>query len=145
MFTAHHPARLQDGDERARDVRSRTTPFYSVTRDKESAYTFPEVAEHSINGLKDFDASPNVFVCLAHDGALFDVLPLFNDDSEATICDWSDKGYKDRLRWGFLNELPKGSKPGRDQQVVGLHRNGRKIALGPDLVFKDVQGVSETE
>lgn len=119
VFTQHHP--------KAKGEEARTTPFYDVSCAPGSAYTFPELAQKSIYKLQDLDAQPNIFICLAHDEVLFQVLPLFNDDTSKDINDWQARGLKDYCQWGFLNDLPKGGKPGREPFVVGQWRNGRQI------------------
>jgi hypothetical protein len=110
-------------------------PFYEISRQVGSAYTFPDAAQLSIEGLQLLDASPDVFICLAHDGVLFDVLPLFNHDPSRDINDWQAQKYKERSLWGFLNEFPKGTQPGRPELVVGIRRNGKNVVLGEDLNF----------
>jgi hypothetical protein len=67
-------------------------------------------------------ASPDIFICLAYDGVLLDILPLFNADLAADVNDWRARGYKERARWGFLNELPKGGGPGRGPLLVSKPR-----------------------
>lgn len=119
LFTDCHPA--SDADEK------RTTPYYTASKAPGSAYIDPAVANQSIDGLKEFDANPDVFVCLAHDPTLFDVLPLLNISSENDINDWKEKGYKDQTRWRFLNELPRDGKPGRKPIVEGLWRDGKQV------------------
>ncbi|KAF5617821.1 metallo-beta-lactamase superfamily [Fusarium sp. NRRL 25303] len=131
VFTQHHP--------KAKGEEARTTPFYDVSRAPGSAYTFPELAQKSIYKLQDLDAQPYVFICLAHDEVLFRVLPLFNDDTSKDINDWQARGLKDYCQWGFLNDLPKGGKPGREPFVVGQWRNGRQITWkGRENGFVDI-------
>ncbi|KAH7150757.1 beta-lactamase-like protein [Fusarium sp. MPI-SDFR-AT-0072] len=120
VFTQHHP--------KATGMDARIEPFYDVSRAPGSAYSFPDLAQKSINSLQDLDAQPNIFICLAHDEVLFQVLPLFNDDKMEDINDWQKRGFKEYCRWGFLNDLPKGGKPGRKPLVVGQWRDGRQIA-----------------
>lgn len=106
---------------------ARIEPFYDVSRAPGSAYSFPDLAQRSINSLQDLDAQPNIFICLAHDEVLFQVLPLFNDDKMEDINDWQKRGLKEYCRWGFLNDLPRGGEPGRKPLVVGQWRDGRQI------------------
>lgn len=105
---------------------ARIEPFYDVSRAPGSAYGFPDLAQKSINSLQDLDAQPNIFICLAHDEVLFQVLPLFNDDKMEDINDWQKRGLKEYCRWGFLNDLPRGGEPGR-KPLVGQWRDGRQI------------------
>jgi hypothetical protein len=119
IFTPHHPA-SQEGSLDSSVVR--TQPFYRVSQVPESAYVDGHLAQQSVDLLRPIDASPHVFICLAHDGVLLDLLPLFNQDPTKDINDWQDQGYKDRSHWGFLNELPKGNKPGRNLLVTESSR-----------------------
>jgi hypothetical protein len=105
----------------------RTKAYYKASRAPGSAYLNPNLADESISSMKEFDASPNVFVCLAHDPGLFDVLPLFNQNSGYIINDWREKGYKEATRWRFLNELPRQGKPGREPIVYGYWRDGKQV------------------
>ncbi len=121
VFTQHHP--LSSGSEQE----ARCRPFYQVSRSTGSAYSFADAAQSSIDKLQLFDADENIFVCLAHDEALFKLFPLYNDDPQECINDWKVKNCKERSRWHFLNELPKGALPGREPLVDGLKRNGKTV------------------
>jgi hypothetical protein len=68
----------------------------------------------------EFDADPNIFVMIAHDGALLDVLPLFNDQPEKDLGNWAMMGWKEAVKWAFLAELPLDRKPARPPLVEGL-------------------------
>ncbi|KAH6661890.1 beta-lactamase-like protein [Halenospora varia] len=115
----------------------RTSSYYTASTAPGSAYIDPAVANQSISSMKEFDASPDVLVCLAHDPALFDVLPLLNQDKENTVNDWKEKGYKEMVRWRFLNELPRGGKPGREPIVFGFWRDGKQVNV-EEALRKDV-------
>ncbi|KAE9368315.1 Metallo-hydrolase/oxidoreductase [Stipitochalara longipes BDJ] len=119
-----HPGK---GDEK------RISPYYTASKAAGSAYVDPEMANKSIQGLKEFDASDEVLVCLAHDPGLFEVLPLLNDGPKNEINRWKEKGYKEMLRWRFLNELPREGKPGREPIVLGFWRNGKKLSAAEAL------------
>lgn len=101
-------------------VTARTTPFYQVSADPDSCDD-REKAQHSIDGLKEFDADENVFVAIAHDPALREV----GNFPEATLNDWKAQGWGKKLHWNFLNELPLDGKPGRPKLVSGLIRDGK--------------------
>lgn len=88
----------------------------------------------SIDGLKEFDASPDVFVCLAHDPSLFEVLPLLNASPKNKINDWKAKGYKEQTRWRFLNELPRNGKQGRKPIIYGLWRGGKEVDVSEAMM-----------
>ena len=106
----------------------RTSPYYTASKAAGSAYVDPEVANESIQALKAFDASDDVLICLAHDPGLFEVLPLLNDGPRNEINGWKEKGYKEMLRWRFLNELPRDGKPGRKPIVLGFWRDGKEVS-----------------
>lgn len=78
----------------------------------------------SIRALFEYDADPNVMVLIAHDTAPLDVLPFFPN---GTINDWKQKGYKGRMHWGFVNELPVDGKQHRETITDGLYKDGRKV------------------
>ncbi|KAL9007756.1 MAG: hypothetical protein Q9173_007043 [Seirophora scorigena] len=103
---------------------ARTSPFYKVTQEPKGWYMDPVVAQQSVDRLEEFDADENVFVCLAHDGGLIPVCDWFPD---GTLNDWKAKGWKEKSKWGFLNELPLDGKPGRPLLVPGLVRDGKII------------------
>ena len=87
----------------------------------------PDTADKSIDSMKEFDACPDIFVCLAHDPGLFEVLQLFNQNRDSDINDWKEKGYKEFTRWRFLNELPRNGKRGREPIVFGFWRDGARV------------------
>lgn len=120
MFTSIHPSNHED--------EKRTKPYYKASKAPGSAYSFPEIANQSIEGLQEFDACEDVFVCLAHDPALFEVLPLINDGGKS-INSWKEKGWKEKTRWMFLNEMPREGRPGRDPLVFGFWRDGKCVGV----------------
>ncbi|KAG8625554.1 hypothetical protein KVT40_005955 [Elsinoe batatas] len=93
IFTACHP----DPDE------ARKKPYFEVSRDNASWYEDPEVAHDSVTKLQAFDADENVLVAIAHDEGIGRVCDMF---PKGTVNDWQSKGWKQRIRWGFLNALP---------------------------------------
>ncbi|KAI8673119.1 Lactamase-B domain-containing protein [Fusarium sp. Ph1] len=137
VFTAHHPAArtcsVEDSDA------SRTNPFYKVSRVPGTVYIHGDAAQASIDKLRILDAYPGVFICLAHDAALFETLPIYNIDPDQDINDWKTAGYKENTRWAFLNELPKGDSPGRKALVQGLRREDKVIVWDEGKGFIDVQ------
>lgn len=122
IFTACH----RDPDN------ARTSPFYQVTQNPKGWYIDPVVAQQSVFRLEEFDADDDVFVCVAHDGGLIPVVEWFPD---GTLNDWKAKGWKEKSKWGFLNELPIDGKPGRPLLAPGLVRDGHVVEkvdrLGP--------------
>jgi hypothetical protein len=123
LFTASHPEQEY----------ARTKPFYSIATGKggqPSFYSDPIKAQRSVNKLTEYDAHPDIFVCVAHDRALVEVLPLFNNNPQADINDWQAQGYKNKTVWGFLNELPRQGRqgrPGRPPLILGFWREGELI------------------
>ncbi|OQU99725.1 hypothetical protein CLAIMM_05317 [Cladophialophora immunda] len=121
LFTDHHPAvspGLPAGDPE-------TTPFYKVSTLGNSAYVDPPTAQASVDKLIHFEQCPSVMVCLAHDGALLKYLPTFNEDPGSDLNSWKSKGWKEKCRWDWLNELPRNGKPGRAPIVEGFWRDGK--------------------
>ena len=103
----------------------RTTSFYKVTQEEGAWYVDPPTAQESVDKLEEFDAHPDVFVCVAHDGGL---LPIVDWFPSASINEWKAKGWKERSRWGFLNELPIDGQPGRPRLVPGVVKEGRVVS-----------------
>jgi hypothetical protein len=117
-FTSMHPCGHAAGN---------TTPFYQASTYPESIYQDAHVANQSTRELRNFDASPNVFVCIAHDPALLRVLPTINEDSKSEVGDWKAQGYKEACHWGWLNELPRSGTPGRPKMVTGYASGGVSV------------------
>lgn len=132
LFTQHHPATSKFGNDEARK-----SPFYQVSRDPGSAYSYGDVAQESIKKLEALDAHPDILIALAHDDVLFNIFPLFNQNPCHTINDWKAKGYKETCRWSFLNELPRDGKPGRSPLVAGLKGAGRQVTWHEKTGFVD--------
>jgi hypothetical protein len=88
------------------------------------------VADVSTAKMRVFDACEDVFVLLAHDPRLFEVLPLFNKAGlEGAIGGWKKEGWKERTRWKFLGQLPRDGKMGKEKIVEGFWRGGRKVSV----------------
>ena len=81
----------------------------------------------SIRAMQDFDASPDVLVCIAHDPTLINILPYLNCQPNEDLNDWKARGYKERLLWGWLNELPREGKPGRPMLIDGAWKDGKLV------------------
>jgi glyoxylase-like metal-dependent hydrolase (beta-lactamase superfamily II) len=114
LFTAYHP----------NPSAARTTPFYHVSQHPDSWYGDALLAQKSVDGLAEFDASENVFVATAHDPALREICEQF---PHATMNEWKAKGWTRQAHWHFLNELPVDGKPGRPKIVEGLLKDGKPI------------------
>lgn len=72
-------------------------------------------------------------VCIAHDVGLLPVLDFF---PKGTINAWKERGWKEAAKWGFVNELPVGGRPGRGMLVDAQYREGRKVGGGPEMLEK---------
>lgn len=88
------------------------------------AFPEPELCAQSLVGLTEFDADNSVLVIIAHDTAPTDVLPLFPNGS---ITDWKQRGYKEKMHFHFVNELPVDGKVSRQPLVDGVYRDGVKL------------------
>ncbi|KAJ0423030.1 beta-lactamase-like protein [Aspergillus carlsbadensis] len=75
-----------------------TTPLFSMpatnTVDAAEAHT-------SISKMQVFDAAENVWVVIAHDQALLDIVDFY----PARVNDWQRRGYAQKTRWRFWNTL----------------------------------------
>ncbi|KAJ4376042.1 hypothetical protein N0V83_001323 [Neocucurbitaria cava] len=119
VFTAVHPAGPSSSSNSPR-----TEPFFEVTSSAQSAYLDREEAARSIRELQRFDGHPDVLVCIAHDPTLIRVLPFLNERPERDLNAWKEEGLKEKARWGWLNELPRDGRPGREMYVEGVWKEG---------------------
>ena len=78
----------------------------------------------SLRALAEFDADESVLVVIAHDTAPLDVMPFFPN---GTINDWKRRGYKEKMHFHFVNELPIDGIVGREPLVDGVYRDGARI------------------
>lgn len=122
LFTDHHP-RTQHKD--AAEEKKRRTPFYEVTDHPKSAYIDPPVAAESVRKMQEFDDSPDVLVCIAHDPVLLEILPTLYKNPEKDLKEWKKEVWKEKCHWGWLNELPRNGEPGRKPLIEGLERKSR--------------------
>lgn len=79
--------------------KSRSEPFYARLSAAEGR-DVPE-AEATISKMIDFDENENVFVVLAHDTSLLDVIDFFPKRAN----EWKEKGWKQTSRWRFLADF----------------------------------------
>lgn len=119
IFTDMHPRQPSNCDD------PRKSPYYRLSTDPTSAYVNPEVASRSVQSLVAFDTCPRVLICLAHDETVLKTLPTLNNNPEDDLNEWEQRGYKAKVRWGWLNDLPRNGSPGREPAVVGFWRENR--------------------
>ncbi|RFU25954.1 hypothetical protein B7463_g10384, partial [Scytalidium lignicola] len=122
IFTDHHP---QAATTQNSSFDSRTTPFHKISTKSSSAYTHPQIAQQSVDRLVQFDASPSVLVCFAHDPSLARYLPTMNSNPDLDLNAWKSSGWKERCHWDWLNLLPRGDLPGRKPVLDGYWRDGK--------------------
>ncbi len=93
LFEAIH--RHQSGSE----------PFFEVAvlGDGKGVAHDAEEATRTIRKLEAFDACPDVFVVIAHDDAILDVVDVFPRDANG----WKVKGWAEKVRWAFLRDFKK--------------------------------------
>jgi hypothetical protein len=127
LFTDVHPAG-------ASSPSSLTTPFFEVTSFAQSAYLDRDQAAQSIKELQRFDEHPDVLVCIAHDPTLIKVLPFLNNAPHRDLNSWKEEGLKEKAMWGWLNELPREGKPGREIYVEGVWKEGERVSDFTELV-----------
>lgn len=77
--------------------KSATTPFYQLT---ETFAHDTKVAEWTISGLQEFDASDEVFIVLAHDESLVNFIEFY----PKCINDWRKEDYANKARWRFVGD-----------------------------------------
>lgn len=135
FFSDHNP-QLHIKEEPISLADSRMTPFYQLSTAHHSTYKDPTTAVITAKRMQTyFDSDPNVLVCLAHDAALLDHLPLFNTHPDRDLNQWKELGLKQKSHWGWLGELPRYNKNGevigpgnREKPIVeGLWRDGVQV------------------
>jgi hypothetical protein len=65
-------------------------------------------AEAAVTKTQIMDGLSNVFVIIAHDTSLLDILPFF----PLSLSDWSSAGYKRVGTWRFLRDFRNALKSG---------------------------------
>lgn len=66
-------------------------------------------------------------MCIAHDTTLVKVLPFLNDEPERDLNRWKEEELKEKAHWGWLNELPREGRKGRETLVQGVWRGGERV------------------
>ncbi|KEF56962.1 uncharacterized protein A1O9_07152 [Exophiala aquamarina CBS 119918] len=61
----------------------------------------PEKAMHSLSAMQEFDASPDVLVCIAHDGGLLGNVDFYPE----RLNGWRKKGVKNKVHWNFCGDF----------------------------------------
>jgi hypothetical protein len=79
----------------------RTTPFYELSP---MMNDFLPDAQATVSKMQLFDASPDVFVVIAHDASLLDILPFY---PKGELTGWEKTGDKIVGRWRFLKDFCK--------------------------------------
>jgi glyoxylase-like metal-dependent hydrolase (beta-lactamase superfamily II) len=92
IFVAIHPNK------------SRTEPFFDPTPALGAWHHCPHEAKRSIDKMTEFDAYEHIFPVIAHDNSLYGVVDVYPKQAN----DWLAKGWKDKTRWGWLNEFDPG-------------------------------------
>lgn len=118
LFTACHP---NHNKEDINDHAARTRPFYQPNEES-SWYHSTSMALRTVESLQEFDADENVFVAIAHDNVLKDVVDIF---PKRKMNDWKANKWGEKSHWHFVNELPVHGKPGRGVLVDGLMKEGK--------------------
>jgi len=55
----------------------------------------------TIGHMQEFDVNDSIFVIIAHDRDVRDLVPHF----PAQLNDWKEQGYAKKLKWAFLRDL----------------------------------------
>lgn len=142
LFTDHHPALSSGCDKDRIRLDPKRTPFYAISNDPTSAYTDPIIAQQSASKLIRLDASPNVLVCLAHDETMLHSLPTLNNNPADDLNNWKERGYKEKIHWGWLNDLARDGKPARQAAVEGFWRDGQLWVEGKATLLKNGEAAS---
>lgn len=84
--------------------KSSTEPFVVPTT--QGVHADGAEATRSIEKLYEFDANESVFVNIAHDMSIYDIVDYF----PKTANGWSQKGWKQEGRWRFLKDFEEAAK-----------------------------------
>jgi hypothetical protein len=115
LTTAHNTSCLGEMFLSLHPTHSKTEPFYNLKLDEKGAnLIFLDAAEakQTIEKTMEVDPSENVFVVLAHDASLKDVLSYW----PKTANEWQKEGWKSNGRWRFLADFVK-EKGGDDSHL----------------------------
>lgn len=114
---------------------SRVKPFYSLATASGSFYVDTAEARKTIANIATLDSMENVLVTIAHDPTLGEVLPTVLDypGSDSSINRWKEMGWKDKLLWGWLKELPRNGEKGMPHLVDGVWKGGSKVRGLPSV------------
>lgn len=104
---------------------ARTSPYYSACSRPDSWYADPPTANESIRRLQILDADERILVLIAHDSSVVNLLPFY--PKGGVLNNWHANGWKAKLRWGFLAELPVDGRPQKEYLVDGLWKNGKLV------------------
>jgi len=81
--------------------KSATKPFYHAA---DGFNENGEVADWTLDGVTEFDANERVFVVIAHDSSLLDVLDFYPKGAN----EWKSKNWRSQGRWRFLAHFSAG-------------------------------------
>ena len=95
LFEAIHPNK------------SSTEPFYTPTT--KGVHKDAQQAKESIDSLGEFDGHDNIFVNVAHDTSIYDVVEFFPKVANG----WSQKRWREEGLWRFLRDFDTGSEEHR--------------------------------
>lgn len=78
-----------------------TKPFHHLTTEG-GVHADTPAAQDSLDKMQEFDAQDNVFVAIAHDRTLYEVVEYF---PKSGANEWKAKGWKTEGRWRFLGDF----------------------------------------
>jgi hypothetical protein len=89
--------------EKVHPQHSRSEPFYTypMVPDGEGVNHSRQDSLESREKLMRFDAADNVFVLIAHDSSVLDVIEQFPKSAN----DWKAKNWKEQCKWRFLQDF----------------------------------------
>ena len=59
--------------------------------------------QDSVDAMKEFDADERIFVIIAHDNSLRDLIGLWPE--RGTVNRWAEEGWGEKSRWRFLRDF----------------------------------------
>ena len=88
-----------------------TEPLMKINPGKSSMTYDVGEANRTLRKVQDLDTDERVFVMIAHDYTLLDVVDLFPKEANG----WKAKGWKETGRWKFLRDLQRATELARER------------------------------
>jgi len=137
LFTDIHPVMTGGKPADPLSFDPRASPFYRISNHETAAYMDTKVSQCSVDKLIAFDSSPSVLICLSHDETVLHGIPTLNASPNDDLNSWQKRGFKKQILWGWLNDLPRNGRPGRQPAVEGFWRDKKPWMEAKEILQKN--------